>query len=453
MKTHLFRTVVFSSLILLTLSACRKESTVDKFDNPNSRTCTSYAIQFETVWQGMDQGYVFWADDTVDWDERYRTFKPVFEAFDTMPYVSMAAYQAAYDGLFQGLLDHHLMGIFFAPGRNGRFAVVNPGSNEYSHPTYSGAELERELQVLRSRADLIDYVGFDATIDPKTNMSLPGTYFALLKGKRAGEKIAYFRFTDFSLSNMCYNRDYLYYKISALAPIKAFYGTDDASGMTPYGYANDESVVGIIIDLRGNPGGSTADLAPFIGSLSQSINLVGYTRVKDGFGRLDYSPWAEYWVNCPSRHLLQPKPIVALVDINSVSCAELSTLLIKGLPNGTVIGERTYGAVGALLPSSNYSHDLFYSGCMGTQELYEDYGNYAYLGYPELLRIFNSQYHNVFPFYIYTSTFNQVDKDFNQVEGVGVQPDIEVLYNRNRLWNDNVDVQFERAISFIKNGR
>jgi hypothetical protein len=123
------------------------------------------------------------------------------------------------------------------------------------------------------------------------------------------------------------------------------------------------------------------------------------------------------------------------------------------LPNGTVIGERTYGAVGALLPSSNYSHDLFYSGCMGTQELYEDYGNYAYLGYPELLRIFNSQYHNVFPFYIYTSTFNQVDKDFNQVEGVGVQPDIEVLYNRNRLWNDNVDVQFERAISFIKNGR
>jgi hypothetical protein len=46
-----------------------------------------------------------------------------------------------------------------------------------------------------------------------------------------------------------------------------------------------------------------------------------------------------------------------------------------------------------------------------------------------------------------------VDKDYNQVEGVGVQPDIEYPYLGNRLFNDKRDFQLERAISYIKLGR
>lgn len=442
-----------AALLVLSAASCRKESGVSKMVNPNDRVCSSYASQFEAVWQGMDQGYTFWADDTVDWDARYAAFRPVFESFDTMAYVSQAAYQAAYDGLFEGLLDHHLMGIFFAPGGNGKLAVVSPGSNDYAHTTNAYAERERELEVLRNRSDLVKYVGFDQSVDPKYGIEVPGTYFALIKGRHDGEMIAYFRFTNFYLSELIQNRDNLYYQISALAPIKAFYGTANGTGMTAYGYANNDSVVGIVFDLRGNGGGHTSDLAPFVGSLSQGNNVVGYTRVKDGFGRLDYSPWAAYSIGCPKDHLVSPKPVVALVDINSVSCAELATMLVKGMPNGTVIGERTYGAVGALLPNSSYSHDMFYNGCMGEYELYTDFQQYGYLGYDELTRIYQSQYKGVFPFYVYTSTFNMVDRDYRQVEGVGVQPDIEVLFDRNRLWNDKVDVQLNRAITFIKTGR
>ncbi len=446
------KNILLLALLLLTTVSCRKESTVSDFVNPNSRVSTSYSTQFETVWQGMDQGYVFWGHDTVDWDERYQKYKPVFDSFDHADNVSWAAYQEAYTGLFEGLLDHHLMGIFYAPDGNGRFAMVNPGENDYYHTTNSVTEREKELEALQNRSDLVQYIGYDATVNYTYGISIPGTHFALIRGKNEGELIAYFRFTGFSLSELLQYTSVL--PSYVFAPIKAFYGNDRGYGITAQGYANNDSVVGIIMDLRGNGGGSTGDLMPFIGSLSQSDNLVGYTRVKDGFGRLDYSPWSEYTVYCPTNHMVKEKPVVALVDINSVSCAELATMLIKGLPQGKVIGERTYGAIGALLPNSTYAHDMFYSGCMGDYTMYDYYQQYIGYGVEYLIEhVYKSEYKGKYPFYIYTSTFNMVDKDYNQVEGVGVQPDIEVLFKRDRLWDDGVDVQLQRAINYLKTGR
>ena len=61
-----------SAVLALSLVSCRKEP-LDMV-NPNNRICKSYLQQFETVWQGMDQGYVFWEKDTVDWDARTDPF-------------------------------------------------------------------------------------------------------------------------------------------------------------------------------------------------------------------------------------------------------------------------------------------------------------------------------------------------------------------------------------------
>ena len=73
-------------LLVLAISvcavSCRKEP-LDKV-NPNNRVkaCKTYLQQFLTVWEGMDQGYVFWDKDSIDWDARYDKYRPVFEAFD-----------------------------------------------------------------------------------------------------------------------------------------------------------------------------------------------------------------------------------------------------------------------------------------------------------------------------------------------------------------------------------
>ncbi|MCQ2295094.1 MAG: S41 family peptidase [Bacteroidales bacterium] len=435
------RKIIILLLVVFTLVSCRKESTVSDFPNPNHRIAKSFLQQFETVWHGMDQGYVFWGADTVDWDARYEQFQPIFAEFDSRPAnhpVSEYEYQAAYAGLFEGLLDHHLMGMFYSP--KGRFAAyVNPGQNDYMHTTSARAELEKEIDHLKKRKDLIKFIGYEG--DDYGEVTIPGTYFALIKGKKSGELIAYFRFTNFYLNDIATYHSAIPNGVSAQAALKAFYGPRYWEGINSQAsYANNDSVVGIIMDLRGNGGGNTGDLSPYIASLSQGTNLVGYTRVKDGFGRLDYAPWAEYNIYAPSARIKTEKPIVVLADINSVSCAELATMLIKNLPNGTFIGERTYGAIGALQPNSEYMHDIFFSGCMGDQDFMK-YGAEIY------------RYKDIFAYYIYTSTFHMVDKDHNPVEGVGVQPDYEIRYNRSRLFDDGKDIQLENAIYYIKNGR
>jgi hypothetical protein len=91
---------------------------------------------------------------------------------------------------------------------------------------------------------------------------------------------------------------------------------------------------------------------------------------------------------------------------------------------------------------------------MGDYTMYEYYRQYIGEGVDYLVQhVYRSEYKGKYHFYIYTSTFNMVDKDYNQVEGVGVKPDIEVLFNRNRLWNEGLDIQLERALRYIKTGR
>ena len=434
-------------LLVLAISvcavSCRKEP-LDKV-NPNNRVkaCKTYLQQFLTVWEGMDQGYVFWDKDSIDWDERYDKYRPVFEAFDARPAnnpVTQREYAEAWNGLFEGLLDHHLVGRFYSA--KGKFeARVSPGRNTYEHSTTSTRERDIQLGILQRKAIPGTFVGCEPFTYGKYDF--PGSWFCLLKGANEGELIAYFRFTSFYMSRM----PQLYATYSNLpnertaqAAAKKFYGPQYHRGaITGAGYVNNDSVVGIIIDLRGNVGGSVADLEPLIGSLSQSPTLIGYTRVKEGFGRLDYSAWSKSIVDCPDLHMNKPKPVVVLADVSSVSCAELSTMLIKALPHGKFIGERTFGAVGGLYSgeSTNVFHDLFYDGCFGDYTYFEDGPNI---------------YSDVFSFYVYTSTFHMVDRDFNDIEGFGVKPDIEVLYSA-RLLESGVDNQLERALVYLRTGR
>lgn len=440
MKYPLYRTAILSLVVMICLTSCRKESEVSDLTNPNSRICKTYTQQFEAVWNGMSQGYVFWGRDTVDWDARYEQFKPVFEEFDSRPAnrpVSAAEYNSAYQGLFEGLLDHHLYGMFTVP-RAQYEAFVSPGRNDYYHDMDSYTQRREELKVLRQRLDLVpnSYYAYDP--EDYGTFSIPGMYCALIK-LATNKNVAYFRFTNFYLSNVHEYYPALDHGESVQEPLRKFYGPRYWEGISSEGsYANDPTVVGIIIDLRGNGGGSTADLVPFMGSLTQRSTLVGYTRVKDGYGRLDYSPWSKFEIGCPRLHLGTEKPIVVLADINSVSCAELATMLIKNLPNGTFIGERTYGAVGALLPDSEHQHDLFYSGCFGDYDYYQ-YGSSIY------------RYKETYPYYVYTSTYHMVDCNYDDIEGVGVQPDIEVKFNGSALRAINgKDVQLNRAVDYLR---
>ena len=420
--------VMACGLVLVALFAsCRKEPI--KLENPNTTYCTSYVHQFQTVWEGLDHIYVLWERDTVDWDARYAKYLPVFQEFDarmkTNP-VDSAEYHKAWKDVTKGLLDHHLTMLLYNP--NGKYRIaLQPGSNSYSH----ARNWEAQTAALKQVPGMTEYVDY---YDP--NNSLVNSIFCLLPGKTQGKYIAYFRLSAFSIGEMAdssFNG-----KAAMEAPLKAFYGNEYLKGISN-GAAARADVESIIIDLRGNPGGSLSDISPAIGSLMQDHFHWGYTRTKMGLGRLDYSGWTQFDILCPENHLKASKPVVVLADINTVSCGEISTYTIKMMPFGKVIGERTYGGTCALVPNTDKTFTLFYSGCFGDQNLAPFLGS----GKPT--------HPDYFEHYVYSGTYDVVNTDYKSFEGVGVQPDIEVLYDANAL-KSGVDNQLNRALEYLRTG-
>lgn len=405
--------------LLAGLSSCRK----DKLElvNPNAIYCKTFSQQFEMLWHGMDQSYLFWEYDTVDWDARYEKYKPIFQEFDSRrTAVSQTEYQQAIAGLFAGLTDHHLFVSAIAPKGNAS-AYYSPGSEEVgSRPGYHWTDRRLQVNALGRVKGVSDTAFWDG--DEQT----PATYFALIPAN-GDKKIAYFRFSDFSLYSMWLMRNKLLHGVSAQEPIHRFYGARYGEGISDfdgsYGWASSDQVSGIIFDVRGNGGGNVSDLTPFVASLFQESLLWGYSRIKEGIGRLDYSAWTEFWLRCPSKHLKSDKPIVVLADVNSVSCAEITTQAIKSLPNGTFIGERTYGATG---PLTSISQEAFYSGSFG------NLGEYGY--------------------YVYTSYMDMNTAEHQSLEGKGIVPDIEVPYDEYALRGGS-DTQLNRAIEYIRTGK
>lgn len=178
-------------------------------------------------------------------------------------------------------------------------------------------------------------------------------------------------------------------------------------------------IKGVILDVRGNGGGYLADMQYTIAPLIDEELLIGYTRVKEGLGRLDYAPWIPSTLTPAARHRKVEAPVVALTDILSYSMAEMTAMAVSELPGGCVIGERTLGATGPL--TDNYAFS--YSGQVNN---------------PYMM--------------IYTSTAMIKDAKGVNHEGVGVTPDIEVFYDEAAM-ESGTDVQLDRAIEYIHTGR
>lgn len=406
---RLFRYIGFFSLALALCfnSACRKEY----FDlpNPDTVTNTTFEEQFVSLWHGMDQNYLFWERDTTDWDAMYERYLPVFQEFDRKGNVTNTEFAEVYTKIFGGLIDHHFS-LTVQNLSTGAFASVNPGAREVlSRDYYHSTWTEQQVAVVKNMEGVTNYKEWNGDC---------GNWFAMLPIE-GNKKIAYFRFSAFAFSQLQMQVLYGGTNASALDPLKAFYGTV-LEGMGPSGLGNNSYVKGIIVDVRGNGGGNLNEIVPLAGSLMQEDLLLGYGRTKEGLGRLDYSVWTPYHIHCPAKHLAEPKPIVVLADCNTGSCGEMLTLIVKSLPNGTFVGERTWGCTGPLLPGQN---DLLYSG------------------------VFGDLYHT--GYYVYTSNFDFVNAQYESLEGKGIEPDIWASYNQELLQYGK-DTQLEAAIEHIK---
>lgn len=96
--------------------------------------------------------------------------------------------------------------------------------------------------------------------------------------------------------------------------------------------ARGSNAGGIILDLRGNPGGNLSAVVDMCNMILPK-GMIVYT--EDKYGKRD-----EY--KCDGKHELE-LPLVVLVDMNSASAAEIMAGAIKDYGIGTLVGTTTFG--------------------------------------------------------------------------------------------------------------
>lgn len=73
------------------------------FEGGNSLT-----EQFDIIWNGINQNYVFWEIDPTDWDAVYTQYRPRFEELYKKDTVPTADLQKLYEEVCGTLIDHHM---------------------------------------------------------------------------------------------------------------------------------------------------------------------------------------------------------------------------------------------------------------------------------------------------------------------------------------------------------
>lgn len=158
---------------------------------------------------------------------------------------------------------------------------------------------------------------------------------------------------------------------------------------------------GLIVDVRGNPGGLLSSVTTILDRLLPEGVLVS-TKDKNG-----YEDSISSDANCVNY------PIVVLVDENSASASEIFAGAIKDYEYGTIVGTKTFGKgiVQSIFPLSN----------------------------GDAIKITTSKYYT---------------PNGNYIHGVGIEPDVEIEYEYtgdvNAEYDMTYDNQLQKGLELIK---
>lgn len=402
---RILRLLAFAAIFSISLSGCRKEfpTTVD----PRNQLIENWSDAFQGFWDGMNYNYVFWSVDPTNWDNVYAEYKPKFVGLEIGDPNDDAKAIELFKELSSTLIDHHMS--ITIKTENMKDAVrFYPADNEIEKRTYYHDRYVRELlyevvELNKASGRISNSVSERQYLDPKSEKYLDMLSYLI------DSDVAYITFNSFRIA--------VTIQAEPEGPIASAYNNFiEIINNTP-------NLKGVIIDVRENGGGSTADFDYIVSPFLETRTIFGYTRSKNGLGRLDYAPWAPI-ETAPKKVFNRSLdiPIVILVDLHSVSMSEMSSLALRRTPKGHIIGERTWGGHG---PLDSY-FDANYTGSFD-------------VGANKIISV-------------YTSTWMGVDSEKNCYEGVGIKPDIEVLSDMEAM-KSGIDNQLERAILFIHTGQ
>jgi C-terminal processing protease CtpA/Prc len=160
---------------------------------------------------------------------------------------------------------------------------------------------------------------------------------------------------------------------------------------------------GFIIDLRENGGGSEITAQDIAGLFANDEFVYAKTALRSGPGPADFSKLTDRIIRPTGGETRYDGSVVCLVGPNSVSSAEGFALMMKALPNCTLVGQPTRGAS----------------------------GNPAAVQLPNGVEVWFSRWKSLTP-------------EGVCIEDLGVEPDIKVKSQRGS------DAGYEKAIEILK---
>ena len=419
------RYVILTIAATMFFAACRKEADYIPYTGENSKLAyNTYTEQFQYLWKCMSTGYVFWDVDTVNWDAAYDRYLPRFEALDQKykdsGYVRTAELNELYLGLVGKMRDHHMTfmvrNLHPAPGDTDPRVIIRPGLLEVK---------SRDYYIESRTAAQVGLETFLAGISGQYTVAEQSNATAFIP--EFGDNVDFY----FCLFTLADGRKvpYLWSTNAALTPVMRDMVGSPAQvlidrWLTVACNTPRNQLGGIILDTRSNGGGYQDDLDYLVGSFINERTMIFKTRYKEGPGRMEYSTWCPYYQD-PNRNYhrditAENIPYVVIVDINSVSMAEIEPMVIKAMfPSAHIVGERTYGGTG---PLQNDAVDLGYGGPFGNSSAYNHY--------------------------VYTSTFEAL-MDGRVQEGEGLTPDEVVLRKDDPA--HSFKPQLDAALNYIAN--
>jgi carboxyl-terminal processing protease len=160
----------------------------------------------------------------------------------------------------------------------------------------------------------------------------------------------------------------------------------------------DKNMKGLIIDLRSNPGGSLSAVCDIAEQLLPE-GVIVYTVDRDG-NREDFT--------CDGANEIDI-PVVVLVNGYSASASEILSGAIKDYKKGTIVGETTYG---------------------------------------------KGVVQRIFPFEDGTAVKLTISNYFtpngNNINGIGIEPDVEIELDTEALSKDGTDNQVDKAKEILR---
>ncbi len=341
----------------------------------------------------MNRNYVYWDVDSTDWEETYSQYRGIFSQLNLNDDNDVRQSVKHFREMTKNLVDGHCFISFKHPAIAD--SVIYPLMERKEK---LGLTSEQYFYFLKDSV----YLDKGYLIGQDSENTLNNELLTTICGEINGD-ILYFSCNFFELSQSYHSSS----SESVKATLDYFFSWTERSS---------EESGGIIIDVRNNPGGDLADLNFLLGRLVDNPLNFGYCQYKNGDDPFSFTPEIKAYINPEPGGKDVELPIVVLADAYTASLAELVTNAVRAFPQGSFIGESTWGATSPVVP-----YEVYNSGSFEIHDFLD----------------------------IQLSSCKFISLDGRVYEGTGFTPDIFIPHSAE-AYNAGTDLQLERAIELLK---